>query len=90
MRKLILSFTLILSFIAMMSVTLFFGQLFDIIKNVGLIGNMDIDLETLTALFETNIEEALYLVGLLSWIIVQLYGIPLIIFLVSLNGLKQK
>jgi len=51
---------------------------------------MDIDLETLTALFETNIEEALYLVGLLSWIIVQLYGIPLIIFLVSLNGLKQK
>jgi glucan phosphoethanolaminetransferase (alkaline phosphatase superfamily) len=90
MRKLILSFTLILSFIAMMSVTLFFGQLFDIIKNVGLIGNIDIDLETLTALFETNIEEALYLVGLLSWIIVQLYGIPLIIFLVSLNGLKQK
>ena len=90
MRKLILSFTLILSFIAMMSVTLFFGQLFDIIKNVGLIGNMDIDLETLTALFETNIEEALYIVGLLSWIVVQLYGIPLIIFLVSLNGLKQK
>jgi hypothetical protein len=90
MRKLILSFTLILSFIAMMSVTLFFGQLFDIIKNVGLIGNMEIDLETLTALFETNIEEALYLVGLLSWIVVQLYGIPLIIFLVSLNGLKQK
>ena len=90
MRKLILSFTLILSFIAMMSVTLFFGQLFDIIKNVGLIENMDIDLETLTALFETNIEEALYIVGLLSWIVVQLYGIPLIIFLVSLNGLKQK
>jgi hypothetical protein len=90
MRKLILSFTLILSFIAMISVTLFFGQLFDIIKNVGLIGNMEIDLETLTALFETNIEEALYLVGLLLWIIVQLYGIPLIIFLVSLNGLKQK
>ena len=90
MRKLILSITLILSFIAMTSVTLFFGQLFDIIKNVGLIGNMDIDLETLTALFETNIEEALYLVGLLSWIVVQLYGIPLIIFLVSLNGLKQK
>jgi hypothetical protein len=74
----------------MMSVTLFFGQLFDILKNVGLIGNMEIDLETLTALFETNIEEALYLVGLLSWIVVQLYGIPLIIFLVSLNGLKQK
>jgi glucan phosphoethanolaminetransferase (alkaline phosphatase superfamily) len=90
MRKLILSFTLILSFIAMMSVTLFFGQLFDIIKNVGLIGNIEIDLEILTALFETNIEEALYLVGLLSWIVVQLYGIPLIIFLVSLNGLKQK
>ena len=90
MRKLILSFTLILSFIAMMSVTLFFGQLFDIIKNVGLIGNMEIDLETLTALYETNIEEALYIVGLLSWIVVQLYGIPLIIFLVSLNGLKQK
>jgi hypothetical protein len=90
MKKFIMFFTLILSFIAIIGVTLFFGRVIEIMQILNIFGNFTIDIPTIISLFETDFEEGLYSIGILTWGVLQIYGIPLIIFLVSLNGLTSK
>jgi hypothetical protein len=89
MRKIILLTTLVISIMAMIGITLSISYIGEMLSHIFL-GGISFDSSVLLELFETDLVTAFSAVGFLLWVILQIYGIPLIIFLVSLNGLTQK
>ena len=89
MKKTIMLITLILSLLAMAGITLALGHIGQLLSSL-LFGGIGFDLSVISELFATDILTALSAIGVLLWGLVQIYGIPIIIFLVSLQGLTSK
>jgi len=85
MRKLIMFIFCLLSLGTMVLLTITISDLF------AFLGLGTFELEAIKTLIqESPIEDIISALGLILWGLFQLYGIPLIVFLVSLNGLKIK
>ncbi|XFA98320.1 hypothetical protein ACAG96_05440 [Candidatus Izemoplasma sp. B36] len=85
MRKIIMFIFLILSLGTMIAFTASINDLLSFF-DFGVF-----DLDEILYLFENNdLDEILPTLGFVLWGLFQLYGIPLIVFLVSLNGLAIK
>jgi hypothetical protein len=89
MKKTIMIITLILSLLAMAGITLALGHIGQLLSSL-LFGGIGFDLSVIGELFATDILTALSAIGVLLWGLAQIYGIPIIIFLVSLQGLTSK
>lgn len=85
MKKLIMFICLILSLATMILFTISISQLFN---TLGL-GNVAFD-EILMLFQEMTISELAPILGLFLWGIFQLYGVPLVVFLISIIGLTGK
>jgi len=85
MKKIIMFIFLLLSLVTMIFFTISISQLFD---TLGL-GTFEIEAIT-TLIQEMPSEEIIPVLGLILWGLFQLYGLPLIVFLVSLIGLTSK
>jgi hypothetical protein len=83
-------FTLILSLLAIIGVSIVLNEIISVFQVIGLLDSVSFDFSFIISTFETDFQQGLSLVGILAWGIVQLYGIPLLIFLVSLHGLTAK
>ena len=85
MRKLIMFIFFILSLTTMILFTLSLSDLFSFLG----LGSFEIE-EIITLIQEMPLETIVSALGTVLWGLFQLYGIPLIVFLVSLNGLSKK
>ena len=85
MRKIIMFIFLILSLGTMIAFTASINDLLSFFD----FGIFDLD-EILYLLENNDLDEILPTLGFVLWGLFQLYGIPLIVFLVSLNGLAIK
>jgi hypothetical protein len=85
MKKFIMFIFFLLSLATMILVTISISEL------LALLGLCAFQLEViLEQIQESPIEEVFPALGLIMWALFQIYGIPLIVFLVSLNGLTSK
>ncbi len=89
MKKTIMLVAMIFSLLAMAGITLALGHIGQLLSSL-LFGGIGFDFYVIGELFATDILTAVSAVGVLLWGLVQIYGIPLIIFLVSLQGLTSK
>ena len=85
MRKLIMFIFLIISLVTMISFTFSIDYFFSLFG----LGSFDIN-HIISSLDGLTLEEILPSLGIILWGLFQLYGIPSIVFLVSLNGLAIK
>ena len=83
-------FTLILSVLAIIGVTIALNEILNIIGVFFPIEENSLDLSYIISIFSSDLNQGISLLGFLAWAILQLYGIPLIVFLVSLHGLTTK
>lgn len=83
---------MIISLITMVIFTIALNDLFSISSELfGFLGFAQFDLDFILSQFqESSIEEASIALSILLFGLFQVYGIPLIVFLVSLNGLASK
>ncbi len=82
MRKLIMFVFFVLSLVAIIGITMSLNDLLSFLN----LGNMS--LEDIQNLFETStVEEIIQELGTIIYTLMQVYGIPIIIFLISLNGM---
>jgi hypothetical protein len=78
-------FFLILSLFTIIAFTLAINELIQLVP----LGLGQITLEQIFELIkESSIENKIYILGIVLWGLFQLYGIPLIVFLVSYIGIK--
>lgn len=85
MRKLIMFIFFIISLVTIVALTISIDEL------ISLFGVGSIDFESILELFnEASAKEIIVGVGMLFYVLFQIYGIPLIVFLVSYNGLYSK
>lgn len=84
-KKIIMFFFMILSLVAILSISksidLIIGNFVDNFVNFD---------SVIKVLKEQTFEEMVVTIGMLSHALLEIYGIPVIIFLVSLNGLTNK
>jgi hypothetical protein len=85
MKKLIMFIFFLLSLATMILLTITISELFTFLG----LGTFELEI-ILEQMQESPIEDVLPSLGLVMWGLFQLYGIPLIVFLVSLNGLTNK
>jgi hypothetical protein len=83
---------MIISLITMVIFTIALNDLFSFSNELfGFLGFAQFDLDFILSQFvESSIEEASIALSILLFGLFQVYGIPLIVFLVSLNGLASK
>ncbi len=82
MRKLIMFVFFVLSLVAIIGITMSLNDLLSFLN----LGNMS--LEDIQNLFETStVEEIIQELGTIIYTLMQVYGIPIITFLISLNGM---
>lgn len=82
MRKLIMFIFFVLSLVAIIGITMSLNDLLSFLN----LGSMS--LEDIQNLFETStVEEIIQGLGTIIYTLMQVYGIPVIIFLISLNGM---
>jgi len=85
MKKLIMLIFFLLSLATMIAFSFSINELFSVL------GLGSFDLEEIISLFEESpLKDIVPMLGIVLWGLFQLYGIPLIVFLVSLNGLTSK
>ena len=85
MKKLIMFVFFLLSLATMILLTITISELFTFLG----LGAFQLEV-ILEQIQESPIEDVIPALGLVMWGLFQLYGIPLIVFLVSLNGLTSK
>ena len=85
MKKFIMLMFLLLSLATMILFTISLEQLFTLLG----LGGFQIEI-LVTAFEEMTLSQIVPVLGLSLWGLFQLYGIPLIVFLVSLTGLTSK
>jgi len=85
MKKLIMAIFFILSLLALVTITFTIKELF---MTLGF-GTFDLE-EILLLLEDNSLKDVAFVLGILLWGLFQLYGLPLIVFLVSLNGLTSQ
>lgn len=85
MRKLIMFIFFILSLIAIIAISMSLNDLMSILN----LGSFDID-DVLSLLENSDINEIIQGLGLILYGLFRLYGFPLIVFLVSFNGMAIK
>lgn len=85
MRKLVMFIFFIISLVTIVALTISIDEL------ISLFGVGSIDFESILELFnDGSAKEIIVGVGMLFYVLFQIYGIPLIVFLVSYNGLYSK
>jgi len=85
MRKLIMFIFMVLSLAAIVGITMSLSSLLSLLD----LGTIDLN-DISTLLQNSTITEIMQVLGYLIWGLFQLYGIPIIVFLISLNGLAIK
>ncbi len=84
MKKLIMFIFLLLSLATMIMFSFSINELFTTL------GFGSFDLDEILSLFQNSpFEDIIPILGVVLWGVFQLYGIPLIVFLVSLHGLTS-
>lgn len=92
MRKLIMFIFMMISLITMVVFSFALNELFSFLNELfGFLGFGQFDLEVILEQFqESSLGEIFIALSILLFGLFQLYGIPIIVFLVSLNGLASK
>jgi hypothetical protein len=85
MRKIIMFFTFIISLATIILFILSIEQLFEAFS----LGFFDFD-EIIAMIEEMPFEELTPILSMILWNVFQIFGIPLLVFLVSLHGLTSK
>lgn len=82
--------TMIISLIAIVGVSLAAEEIMQSLSIFGLTDIPSLGIEVIVNAFETNFKAGISMLGIFAWGFLQIYGIPLIVFLVSIHGLTTK
>ena len=85
MRKLVMLIFMIISLITLAAITFSIGELMSSLNGLPFSFS-----DLVSMLQSTPIEDLIPTLSLVLWGLFQVYGIPVIVFLVSFNGLMQK
>lgn len=85
MKKIIMFLFFLVSLVTIIAFTFSINYFFSLFG----LGGFDIN-DIISSLDNSTLEEIMPALGIILWGLFQLYGIPLVVFLVSLNGLTKE